>query len=285
MTNWQNELRNIKVQRRYKDESFKALEARIATKRVMKWPIPALTALVMLALLIVILPMTPKQSTSEALTVDKVNYKANQHAHFEAGSALTYYGIKTTTNADVIALAKRLINATEEVAPSNPHYMYDIATHTNQGQFHYRIALANDNYFAINQQTHRAIAITYNDQYLFYKLYEEGSSLVVVLPLLLLCLQGLAIVMIRKRYGKPNCRLKSIKLDFLYSVLAISVAVIMWSTPKWLGFAVLVLGVIGDYIYRRRYFIAHQANHSVYLQQLVTLAIRVIIITLLFFYL
>ncbi|HJH10363.1 MAG TPA: hypothetical protein K8V30_01500 [Metalysinibacillus jejuensis] len=285
MTKWQDELRTIKVKRSHKEESYKAIEARIATKSAKKWPIPALTAIVMLALLIIALPMTPKQSTSDNLSVYKVSYKANQHKYFEAGSALTYYGIKSTTNADVIALAKRLINATEEVAPSNPHYMYDIAAHTNQGQFHYRIVLADDNYFAINQQTHRAIAITYNDQYLFYKLYEEGSSLVVVLPLLLLCLQGLAIVMIRKRYGQPNCRLKSIKLDFLYFVLAISVAVIMWSTPKWLGFTVLLLVVVGDIIYRRQYFMKHQANYSVHLQQLVTIAVRLMIIGVLFFYL
>lgn len=285
MTKWQDELRTIKVKRSHKEESYKAIEARIATKSAKKWPIPALTAIVMLALLIIALPMTPKQSTSDNLSVYKVSYKANQHTYFEAGSALTYYGIKSTTNADVIALAKRLINATEEVAPSNPHYMYDIAAHTNQGQFHYRIVLADDNYFAINQQTHRAIAITYNDQYLFYKLYEEGSSLVVVLPLLLLCLQGLAIVMIRKRYGQPNCRLKSIKLDFLYFVLAISVAVIMWSTPKWLGFIVLLLVVVGDIIYRRQYFMKHQANYSVHLQQLVTIAVRLMIIGVLFFYL
>ncbi|MCB4960957.1 hypothetical protein LGW72_10095 [Streptococcus mutans] len=50
MTKWQDELRTIKVKRSHKEESYKAIEARIATKPVKKWPIPTLTAIVMLAL-------------------------------------------------------------------------------------------------------------------------------------------------------------------------------------------------------------------------------------------
>lgn len=285
MTKWQDELRIIKVKRSHKEESYQAIEARIATKPAKKWPIPALTAIVMLALLIVALPMTPKQSTSDNLSVYKVSYKANQHTHFEAGSPLTYYGIKTTTNADVVALAKRIITKPEEVAPSQLHYMYDIVAHTNQGQYNYRIALADGKYFAINQHTKGAVAITYNDQYLFYELYEGGTSVVLVIPLFLLLLQGLAIIVIRKRYGQPNCRLKRMKVDVLYFVIAIITSTIMWNTPKWLGFIVLLLVVVGDIIYRRQYFMKHQANYSVHLQQLVTIAVRLMIIGVLFFYL